>query len=189
MTKEALRKLYRQKRTELSPAEMARLDDLLLIRFQQWPLENISTVLSFLPIEGKGEVNTHLMTDYLAFRIPGLQIAYPVMEEEGYNFKAYLVDENTEYKTNVYGIEEPQDAVFISPGELDAVLVPLLISDYKGFRVGYGKGYYDRFLYECREDIIKIGFSYFEPVDPIDDIHQFDIPLSLCVTPNKIHEF
>lgn len=189
MTKEALRKLYRQKRSGLKPAEMARLDDLLLIRFQQWPMENINTVLSFLPIEGKGEVNTHLITDYLAFRIPGLQLAYPVMDQSGSTFKSCLVDENTTYKTNAYGIEEPQHAALLPPADIDAVLVPQIICDLKGFRVGYGKGYYDRFLYECREDIMKIGFSYFEPVDAIDDIHQFDIPLSICVTPKKIYEF
>ena len=98
-------------------------------------------------------------------------------------------DEQTSYKKNAFGIEEPVQAALINPAELDAVLVPLLISDTQGFRVGYGKGYYDRFLYNCRRDVLKIGFSYFEPVDQIDDIHQFDIPLSICVTPNKIYEF
>ncbi|MBE7169646.1 MAG: 5-formyltetrahydrofolate cyclo-ligase [Williamsia sp.] len=189
MIKEELRKIYRKKRAELTPAEMNRLDDLLLIRFQQWPLAPINTLLSFRPIEGRGEVNTHLITDYLLFRMPGLQIAYPVMDKEGFNFQALLTDGETQYKRNAFGIEEPVHAEPVDPTELDAVLVPLLISDMKGYRVGYGKGYYDRFLYECRTDVLKIGFSYFEPVDQIDDIHQFDIPLSICVTPNKVYEF
>ena len=189
MKKEGLRKIYRKKKADLTPSEMNRLDDLLLIRFQQWPLEPVNTILSFRPIEGKGEVNTHLITDYLLFRMPGLQVAYPVMDPEGFNLNAYLADEQTSYKKNAFGIEEPVQAALINPAELDAVLVPLLISDTQGFRVGYGKGYYDRFLYNCRRDVLKIGFSYFEPVDQIDDIHQFDIPLSICVTPNKIYEF
>lgn len=189
MTKEALRKIYRDKRSQLTLAGSSRLDDLLLIQFQKYPLENIRTILSFRPIEGKGEVNTRLITDYLSFRIPDLQIAYPVMDETGSNFKAYLSDEETFFKQNRFGIEEPQQAAQASPRDLDAVLVPLLIADARGYRVGYGKGYYDRFLYECREDVLKIGFSYFEPVDVVDDIHQFDIPLSICVTPKKIYEF
>lgn len=189
MTKEELRKIYRKKRAELTPADMDRLDDLLLIRFQQWPLEPIRTLLSFRPIEGKGEMNTHLITDYLSFRIPDLRIAYPVIDKEGANFTAYLAEEQTRYKKNAFGIEEPVEAAVVDPGELDAVLVPLLISDTKGFRVGYGKGYYDRFLYNCKKGVLKIGFSYFEPVDRIDDIHQFDIPLSICVTPKMIYEF
>ncbi len=189
MSKEELRKIYREKRSQLTPAEMSRLDDLLLIQFQKWPLGNIEKLMSFRPIEGKGEVNTHLITDYLSFRIPGLQIAYPVMEKSGFNFKAHLTNRHTEYKQNVFGIEEPLQSKNISPAELDAVLVPLLICDTKGARVGYGKGYYDRFLFECREDVLKIGFSFFEPVDAIDDIHQFDIPLSICVTPTRIYEF
>ena len=189
MTKEELRKLYRQKRADLSPADMNKLDDLLLIRFQQWPLEPIQTLLSFRPIEGRGEINTRLITDYLYFRIPGLQVAYPVMDQEGINFTPCLADEQTRYKKNAFGIEEPFEAEVIDPIDIDAVLVPLLISDTKGFRVGYGKGYYDRFLFKCRENVLKIGFSYFEPVDRIDDIHQFDIPLSICITPKKIYEF
>lgn len=189
MKKEELRKIYRNKRADLIPADMNRLDDLLLIRFQQWPLEPVSTILSFRPIEGKGEVNTHLITGYMNFRMPGLQVAYPVMDPQDFTLNAYLEDEQTQYKKNAFGIEEPVQASLINPAKLDAVLVPLLICDKKGFRVGYGKGYYDRFLYNCRPDVLKIGFSYFEPVDQIDDIHQFDIPLNVCVTPNKIYEF
>ena len=189
MKKEELRTIYRKKRAELTPADMNRLDDLLLIRFQQWPLEPIQTLLSFRPIEGRGEVNTHLITDYLSFRIPGLQVAFPVMDKEAVNFTPCLAEEQTRYKKNAFGIEEPFEAEAIDPMEIDAVLVPMLICDTKGYRVGYGKGYYDRFLFACREDVLKIGFAYFEPVEQIDDIHQFDIPLSLCVTPNKIYEF
>jgi 5-formyltetrahydrofolate cyclo-ligase len=68
-------------------------------------------------------------------------------------------------------------------------LVPLLAYDLKGNRVGYGKGYYDRFLAECRPDALKIGFSYFEPEEQINDTEDFDIPLNYCVTPHRCYEF
>jgi 5-formyltetrahydrofolate cyclo-ligase len=55
--------------------------------------------------------------------------------------------------------------------------------------VGYGKGCYDRFLALCRPDIIKIGFSYFEPINEISDTDKFDIPLNYCITPERIYEF
>ncbi len=87
---------------------------------------------------------------------------------------------------NDYGIEEPSGGNKVMENEIDLILVPLLAFDKYGFRVGYGKGYYDKFLFQCRKDSIKIGLSYFDPVDEIEDINSFDIPLNYCVTPRKL---
>jgi 5-formyltetrahydrofolate cyclo-ligase len=65
----------------------------------------------------------------------------------------------------------------------------MLICDTKGYRVGYGKGFYDRYLAHCRKDVVKIGFSYFDPVEKITDTDQFDVPLTYCITPQHIYEF
>jgi 5-formyltetrahydrofolate cyclo-ligase len=75
------------------------------------------------------------------------------------------------------------------PQEIDLVIVPLLAFDEKGIRVGYGKGYYDRYLKDCREDCLKVGFSYFEAVERIEDADEFDVPLDFCITPNRIYVF
>ena len=74
----------------------------------------------------------------------------------------------------------------IQNSKIDLVLIPLLCFDKKGYRVGYGKGYYDRFLAECRPDVMKIGLSIFEPVDEISDVDEFDVKMDYCITPNKI---
>jgi 5-formyltetrahydrofolate cyclo-ligase len=55
--------------------------------------------------------------------------------------------------------------------------------------VGYGKGFYDKFLNECRKDLVKIGLSLFNPVDKISDIQKHDIPMDYCITPEKIYAF
>ena len=90
---------------------------------------------------------------------------------------------------NFFGIAEPAGGNKISPKEIDLVLVPLLAFDQKGYRVGYGKGFYDKFLSECRMDVIKIGLSFFEAEEQIADINQFDISLNYCVTPKRIYDF
>jgi 5-formyltetrahydrofolate cyclo-ligase len=74
-------------------------------------------------------------------------------------------------------------------GELDMIFVPLLAFDTRGYRVGYGKGFYDKYLAGCSNDCIKVGFSYFGPVSSIDDHHEFDVPLDLCITPQNIYVF
>ncbi|RYZ27704.1 MAG: 5-formyltetrahydrofolate cyclo-ligase, partial [Chitinophagaceae bacterium] len=77
----------------------------------------------------------------------------------------------------------------IDPKEIDLVVVPLLTFDKKGYRVGYGKGFYDRFLHQCKKDCIKIGLSYFDPIEAVDDANEFDVTLDFCITPQKAYVF
>lgn len=86
-------------------------------------------------------------------------------------------------------IHEPSHNETIASNEIDLVIVPLLAFDERGYRVGYGRGFYDRFLAQCRPDAQKIGLSYFPPVERIDDVNEFDIKLDSCVTPGKVWRF
>jgi 5-formyltetrahydrofolate cyclo-ligase len=190
MTKNELRKYFREKRAGLSDAECRKLDDLLLIKFQQ--LEIIGDpkiILSYNPIDLHKEVNTHLLTSYLRFRIPELQLAFPVANFIDHSMEAVLVVEESQFVINSHGIWEPLEGKILDPFSIDWVMVPLLVFDFQGYRVGFGKGFYDRFLARCRPDVLKIGFSYFDPVNRIDDLGQFDVPLDFGITPKDIYEF
>ena len=189
MTKSTLRTIYKDKRTALSDTDRMKLDDLILIQFQQLPLGNVQTLMSYWPIGTHNEVNTLPITDYVAFRIPGLHLAYPKINYEEVAMQAIAVNEETEYETDRRGIVEPVAGEELSPEELDMVFVPMLAYDKNGFRVGYGKGFYDRYLRQCRPDVIKVGFSWFEPEPVISDVHEFDIPLNFAITPERIYEF
>jgi 5-formyltetrahydrofolate cyclo-ligase len=189
MHKQELRELYKAKRKALSDKERLKLDDLMLLQFQQFDYGDIQTILSYWPITGMAEPNTHLFAGYLRHLLPGLRISYPVINPVTNEMKAVAITEDTVYDTNAMGITEPREGEEVPASEIDLVLVPMLVCDSKGFRVGYGKGYYDRFLSNCREDIVKTGISYFEPVDQITDSNQFDVPLTYCITPQQIYEF
>lgn len=93
------------------------------------------------------------------------------------------------FEVNSLGISEPENGAAAAPENFDLVLVPLLSFDKAGFRVGYGKGVYDKYLKQVRPDAIKVGLSYFEPLSKIDDTDEFDIPLNYCITPQGIYEF
>ena len=69
------------------------------------------------------------------------------------------------------------------------IFIPLVAYDLIGNRVGYGKGYYDRFLKSLNSNTLKIGLSLFEPVEEIIDINNYDISMDICVTPNSIYDF
>lgn len=188
MLKKEARRLFREKRRHLSSTDRMKLDDLLLIRFQQLELPFLSSVLSYYPAEDKQEINTFILTDYLHFQNPGMQVAYPRTDTAHHSMEA-VVPEGDLFQDNDYGIPEPSSGSVIDPEELDLVLLPLIICDRKGNRVGYGKGYYDRFLQQCRADCLKAGFSYFEPVEHIEDTHEFDVPLDFCICPHQAYVF
>jgi 5-formyltetrahydrofolate cyclo-ligase len=69
---------------------------------------------------------------------------------------------------------------------IDVVFVPLLAYDKLGNRVGYGKGFYDKFLNQCKPDVLKIGLSFFEPEELIEDVFENDVKLDFCVTSEKV---
>jgi len=189
MTKKDLRKIYKERRLDLSTVQRSKLDDLLLIQFQRLPVSGVQVVLSFWPMEERGEMNTHLFTRYLSHLIPGLQVCYPVTNPSSNEMKAIVVDEQTTLEENNYGITEPVDGEEINALDIDLILLPLFAFDKKGYRVGYGKGYYDRYLKKCNTDVVAVGLSYFEPVELISDTNEFDVPLNYCITPEKIYEF
>lgn len=186
MEKSALRKIYREKRSLLTAKERNKLDDLLLIQFQQLELPPVQYLLSYCPSETHAEPNTYLFSAYLEHMIPGLQLAYPVTDIVNTTMHPMLVDEHTEFHHSPFNIEEPVNGSPIEPTMIDMVFVPMLVCDEQGFRVGFGKGFYDRFLATCRPDVLRIGFSYFPPVATISDTHQFDIPLDVCITPEAV---
>jgi 5-formyltetrahydrofolate cyclo-ligase len=189
MLKKEARKEYRERRMALSPAECEKLDDLLLIQFQSAELPFLDTLFSYWPIEENNEPNTHLITEFLRFRNPELNIAYPVADFATMEMRAVAVDIDTAFTKKELNIYEPQDGLVIPPEKIDLVLVPLLAADLQGYRVGYGKGFYDKYLAACRPDCIKAGLCYFEPLSQIDDCNEFDVPLNLCITPHNVYVF
>ena len=72
---------------------------------------------------------------------------------------------------------------------IEVVFVPLLSFDIEGNRVGYGSGFYDKFLKECDDNILKIGLSFFEPETRVEDTNASDIKLDYCITPQKVFSF
>lgn len=189
MTKHELRILYKQKRLAIPAAQKDKLEDLLLIQFQRLNIDLPAMIMTYAPFEKFNEFDPQLITDYCYFKNNEQVLFYPVIEPVSNKMEAVGVDDDTLFTLNKYGLAEPENGVAIPASEIDLVIVPLLAFDKKGNRVGYGKGYYDRFLKTCREDVVKIGCSFFEAEDTIDDMNEFDVKLDYCITPDNIYEF
>ncbi len=187
MLKKELRKIFRERRSALNAIEREKMHDLILIQFQRLPIEIPTIIMTYAAFEN--EFDPQIIIDYCNFKQPNQIISMPVVSARNNEMKSILVDDDTIFSLNQYGIPEPEGENELQPNKLEMVLIPLLAFDKKGNRVGYGKGYYDRFLKKCNADVIKVGFSYFNHCDHITDINEHDIPLDHCITPTTIYSF
>ena len=108
---------------------------------------------------------------------------------QGSNLMNIEIVNNTNYSLNYLGIKEPLSSNQKDTNLLEVIFVPLLVFDKLGHRVGYGGGYYDKFLGNIKDDILKIGLSLFEPIDKIQDIEKYDISLDYTITPKRVYDF
>ncbi len=188
MTKQALRQHYLQQRKALTPNQLAKYNDMLLQQLLKVRLPYLHHVLSYIPLERHNEPDTYNCTKYFAVDNAQVSIAYPKLMPNG-TMLAVATTVDTEYAYNAYGILEPVGGMVVAPISIDMVIVPLLICNYKGHRVGYGKGYYDKYLAQCSPHVVKLGLCIHDPIDVIDDIQHYDIPLTHCITPELVYEF
>ncbi len=138
----------------------------------------------FLSIEELKEVDTEFVLQILAGK--DKEIVISKSDFTTLKMTHYLLTDNTKIKKNKFNIPEPIEGLEVPTSKIEVVFVPLLAFDTNGNRVGYGKGFYDKFLSECNLNTIKIGLSLFEAETAIEDVIPNDIPLTYCVTPTKI---
>ena len=187
MFKKEIRLKYKELRNSLSENQIEELSLAIANEILSLPIWEKTYFHVFLPIEEQKEVNT----EYLLHLLSGKdkEICISKSDFESRKMTHFLLTDNTKIKKNEYNIPEPVDGIEVPSNKMEVVFIPLLAFDKQGNRVGYGKGFYDKFLAECNPNTIKIGLSFFEPEELILDVNPTDIQLNYCVTPNKIYEF
>lgn len=191
MIKKELRQKYKELRRNLSEETIEEWSLQIanqLIRLDIW---HHNFYHLFLPIEIHKEVNTEYILQVLAGKDKNIVISKSDFETR--EMTHFLLTDSTKISKNEYGIPEPIETeingIEINSKKIDVVFVPLLAFDEKGHRVGYGKGFYDKFLSECKPEVLKIGLSFFESENLISDVLPTDIQLDLCITPSKVYNF
>lgn len=144
MDKITLRGILLQKRAEFSPEDKKRMDRDIATGMLDSPFfQNASMLLIYAPMEK--EINL-LPLAHMA-RKRGLPIAFPRCDKESGRMQFYILPEGQKLTPGAYGIPEPpEDAPLCVPDEHALCVVPALSYDLSGHRIGYGKGYYDRYL-------------------------------------------
>lgn len=185
-TKAEIRQHFKAKRSELSLQEVE--DKSLQIANRVLKLDIWSKIYFhvFLSIEKQKEVNTEYLLHVLQGKDKNVVVSKSDFKSRGLTH--FLLTDATAIQLNMYGIPEPVDGIEVPVEKLDIVFVPLLAFDKHGNRVGYGQGFYDRFLKQCRPDTIKIGLSFFEPIQFIE-AQENDVRLDMVATPGRIFNF
>jgi 5-formyltetrahydrofolate cyclo-ligase len=187
MLKKELRQKYKALRKQLSENELEEMSLAIANKLLKLPIWEKNYFHIFLPITDHHEVNTEFILHLLSGKDKEIIISKSDFETR--KMTHFLLTDNTKIKKNEYNIPEPIDGIEVPSHKIEVVFVPLLAFDKKGHRVGYGKGFYDKFLSECKPDVIKIGLSFFDPEELITDVFEGDIQLDYCVTPNEVYSF
>jgi len=186
MTKTEIRQMFKAKRRKLSLQEIE--DKSLsianrLIKLDIWSKQYFHL---FLSITKHKEVNTEYLLHVLQGKDKNIVVSKSDFKTR--TLQHFLLTDAMRIQPNAYGIPEPVEGVEIPVDKLDIVFVPLLAFDGFGNRVGYGQGFYDRFLKECRPDVKKIGLSFFDPVSKIET-NENDVRLDMVITPSAVFHF
>jgi len=183
--KAALRKQYRAKRQALSSKELAAASAQILKQLIAQNLVTDGLLMLYFDSPLHGELPMRNWFEHFENH----PICVPKVVDANGHMEAVLWTKKTPLTPNEWGILEPKSNAFISPKNIETIIVPLLCFDQHGHRVGYGKGYYDRFLARCAKNVKTIGVSAFDVVETIEDANEKDYLLDIAVTPKKVYLF
>lgn len=185
MTKSELRVFYKEKRKRLSASDVEGKSLNILDNIQKLPIWEHFVYHCFLPIEAQREIQTsHLIN--LLWKHNKKTV---VPKVQGADLLVCEFTPESELEVGKFQVPEPVNCTPISFDAIDVVFVPLLICDLNGNRIGYGGGFYDRFLSKLKPDTLKIGLNYFNPILTKIEAEATDIPLDFCISPQEIFEF
>jgi 5-formyltetrahydrofolate cyclo-ligase len=188
-TKASLRKVFTERRLQLTLQEMHSMTAIMMTQMEAIPWPHGKTLMSYKPMAKRKEIPIHFFEQSLLHFKKHIDLCYPRTQIADCTMEAVLDEDETEWTLSSFHVEEPVNGTVVPPEKISIVFVPLIAFDEQGYRVGYGKGFYDRFLKQCNADVLSIGFSWFGPVAAIEDINANDVPLKYCITPHKLYAF
>ena len=186
MTKQQLREKYLQQRKSLSKTTLAEISKNITTSLSSYfDFSTKYAVHCYLSIQKQNEIDTSGIIENLSKA--NVKIAISKSNFDTMQLDNYWLREDTRLELNKVGVPEPINGEK-AENKYDLIITPLLIFDKEGYRIGYGKGFYDRFLATI-PNTIKVGLCCFEPVDKIPDTDKLDIALDFCITPQSVYNF
>lgn len=182
-SKESIRKDLLDTRKNLSDSDVVEKSRQI---FQQ--LINLSDfqaaghIHSYVSMATQNEVDTREIIQFCIDR--GKKISVPKMEPDG-ELSHHTITSIEELKMNSWGVPEPSTFSAVKLSKIELIIVPMVAGDLKKNRIGYGKGYYDRFLKKV--EAIKIGLLFeCQLLGKTIPVNAYDVPLDILVTEKRV---
>ncbi len=174
--KQQLRQQCRQTRKALGEQARTRASAAICVHIETWRIfQRSSVLLTYLPMRGEVDL-TPLLTRYPDKR----WLAPRILPEENHRMALHLYDPQRLARHEFGMLEPAADLPEVPPAEVQLVLTPGLAYDQRGWRLGYGGGYFDRFLQDFEG--VSLGVVYAALL--LDDLPhgEFDVPMDWIVT-------
>jgi 5-formyltetrahydrofolate cyclo-ligase len=185
MPKRSIRARFLAERKSLSQARRDKLSEQVQTKFLQSALFADAKFLALY-----SAIHNEVLTDVVARCAleSGKRVFYPRVAGESLEF--IEITALDDLVPGSFGVSEPAGVSRVPLTRLDLVVVPGVVFDRAGHRLGYGRGFYDRALHECRTDCMKIGFAYaFQVVDALPIVEEHDRALSVLMTEQETLNF
>ena len=183
-----MRAYYKALRADLSTTEFNRRSQrVLALLFDMIQRSKPRALHAYMSIERLREIPVEELFDRLT-----MPISIPKADFNDSSLSHYLWDKDLFLETSQWGIREPKSGNMADLSKVDLVIVPLLAYDKKGNRLGYGKGFYDRFLAQLLKmnpEVIFVGLSLFPAEEALPELYPGDLPLHKLVNPQGLIEF
>lgn len=182
--REALRKEFLKLRESMSKTEVEeKSEDILKNLLKISEIRKARNILSYVSF--RCEVDTHKLIKILLGQ--GIEVFVPkIVGEELWVAPIRSLEELEEGK---YKILEPKDAYEPERYNIELVIVPGVVFSLEGYRLGYGKGFFDKLLKRLRQkqDIIAVGLAFEKQLVDSFPISEYDQKLDIIVTEKRIH--
>lgn len=184
--KEKLRKKLLKQRKNIDEQKVTNISyiikDTLLKKKEFKKAEKIMSYISY-----RNEVNTYPLNKSLLDSGKQVFLPYCIKDKKRIEITP-VYDLKNDLVEGSYGIKEPAPELrqHYSPEALDIIVVPAVAFSQKGYRIGYGGGYYDRFLPQLPERTISFGLTYDKLLLPELPKESHDIPVDYVVTEKQI---
>lgn len=173
MDKSELRKKMIQARLDLSSEEYTVKSNLIISKLKNHS-DFINAKTIGIYVSFKNEVNTTALIEEM---VKVKKICVPKTGNNEMNF--YLIDSLEELKLGNYGILEPHNNRLINKNKIDLLIVPIVSYDKNHNRLGYGGGYYDRYLKDYCGNVIGLAFN-FQQVEKLS-VEKHDLPIKTII--------
>lgn len=179
--KSTLRKLVKTSRADLQPEIRAEFNRKIRTRLLEF-LKSYSTVLVYVSKEPEADT-THLIQELIN---RGTGVVVPIIQRADCSLRLSFIKDPSLLIPGTFNVPEPLgNEIPVDPKDIGVVLIPLVGFDKYGNRLGYGAGYYDRFLKQ-NPHLVKIGIAYScQQLDSIPS-ENFDVKMDYIITENKL---